>query len=68
VADGTTGGNGAPLRVTQSAGSVPKFVAQKPDSVKIRSECTEDWESFSRIDQINEFQGHGADQRRGVLD
>jgi hypothetical protein len=32
--------------LTPSAGSVPKFVAQKPDSVKIRSKFTADRNSF----------------------
>jgi hypothetical protein len=44
-----------PPDVTPSAGSVPKFVAQKPDSVNIRSNFTTDRNSFPRIDQIDEF-------------
>jgi hypothetical protein len=51
--------------VTPSAGSIPKFVARKANSVKIRSKCTEDSESCSRIDQIDEFQWHVADHWRG---
>jgi hypothetical protein len=60
--------NGAPdisAALTSSAGSVPKFVAQKPDSVKIRSKFTADRKSFTRIDQIDEFQGARADHWRG---
>jgi hypothetical protein len=48
-------------RVTHPAGSVPKFVTQKPDSVKVRSKCTADRKSVPRTDQIDEFQ-------RGVQD
>jgi hypothetical protein len=35
-----------------------KFVAQNPDSVKIRSKCTEMRENCPRIHPIDEFQGH----------
>jgi hypothetical protein len=48
-------------KLTPSAGSVPKFVAQKPDSVKIRSKFTADRNSFPRIDHIDEVQGARAD-------
>jgi hypothetical protein len=48
----------APFRLlTHPAGSVPKVVARKPDSVKIRSTCTADRDSLPNIDQIDEFQG-----------
>jgi hypothetical protein len=39
------------------AGSVLKFVAQKPNSVKIRSKFTADRKSSPRIDQIDKFPG-----------
>jgi hypothetical protein len=55
-------------RFTPSAGSVPKTVAQKPDSVKIRSKFTAARKRFPRIDQIDEFQGVRADHWRGGLD
>jgi hypothetical protein len=44
-----------PIDITPSPDSVPKFVAQKPDSVRIRSKFTTDRKSFPRIDQIGEF-------------
>jgi hypothetical protein len=52
-------------RPTPSAGSVPKFVAQKPDSVEIRSKFTADRNSFPRMDQIDKLQGARADHWRG---
>jgi hypothetical protein len=53
--------------LTSFAGSVAKFVAQKPDFVKIRSKFTANRKSFPRIDQIDEFQGARADHWRGGL-
>jgi hypothetical protein len=44
------------LDLTPSACSVPKFVAQKPDSVKIRSNSPQ-IEKVPRIDPIDKFQG-----------
>jgi hypothetical protein len=52
-------------QVNPSAGSVPKFVAQKPDAVKIRSRFTSNRKSFPRVDQIDELQGARAAHWRG---
>jgi hypothetical protein len=35
------------FHLSLSAGSVPKFVVQKPNSVNIRSKCTEIEKAFS---------------------
>jgi hypothetical protein len=58
---------GYSLSLTAAAGSVPKVVAPKPDSVKIRSKSTADRKIFPRIDQIDEFQGARANHWRGGL-
>jgi hypothetical protein len=44
-----------------TTGEGGEFVAQKPEFVEIRSKSTAEWNSFPRIDQIDEFQGARAD-------
>jgi hypothetical protein len=55
-----------PSRLTHSTGSIPNFVAQKPDSVKIRSKCTADRKILPRIDQLTNSRARCRPPARGV--
>jgi hypothetical protein len=62
------GSGGWGVGLTFSAGSAPKFVLRKLDSVTIRSKFTADRNNFPNVDQVDEFQGARADHWRGGLE